>query len=332
MNARGHECHIGLLHIAEGNCAVRVRKPLYRQEGLASGHQMMVFKLPMHALNIAAVDILRQKKIKIVVDIDDWFDGLPKENHAWKQTDPETNKENNRNIYFQIIEMADALICSTPFLYDFYAKKHPGKPIFMVRNSIDTVRWPKPKIRRSVPVIGWVGATPWRSNDLEQLAPFMNDYLKSRHVSFHHSGHMNAAHAIPASKALSIDESLASTSPMVSMLDLPSLYENIDIGIVPLNDVPFNYAKSYLKGLEYAIAGKPFISSLTPEYKYLADAGIGRVATSEKEWVAHLDELMDFSIRNDESVLNHELVVEHFSIDSQADAWEETYLNIMDIA
>lgn len=329
MIRRNHACQIGTISVADGKVGVRVRAPLYKTEGIYSGHKMLVFKLPMHAANLIAVEIAKANKVRVVVDIDDWFDNLPETNRARQQTDPELHKDNNRDIYFQIIEMADALICSTPFLHDFYSKKHPTKPVFMVRNSIDIGRWPKRNTRRSVPVIGWVGATPWRSRDLEQLSSFFKEYLISQNTTFHHSGHIAAADS--AASLLGIDDKQVSTTPMLPMTQLPELYKNIDIGIVPLNNVEFNHAKSYLKGLEYAAAGIPFVASHTPEYQYLADSGVGRIAKTDGEWIAHFNELMDYNMRVDESELNKEIITEHFSIDSFASQWEHVYTSIMDI-
>lgn len=329
MIGRKHTCQVGLITIDGGNVGIKVTSPLYKQDGVFSGHKMIVFKLPMHLANVAAADIAISKGVKVVVDIDDWFEGLPESNRAKKLTDPESSKENNREIYFQVIEMAHALICSTPFLYDFYKKKHPSKPIFMIRNSIDVNRWPKRNTRSCAPVIGWVGATPWRANDLEQLAPFMQNYLRTRNIKFHHAGH--SPDAPLAHNLLEIDESMSSKSGMLPMTQLPSLFDNMDIGIVPLNNLEFNYAKSYLKGIEYAAAGLPFVASSTPEYEYLASHGVGRIAKSHDDWVYHFDELMDFNMRKDEAEINLEIIKNQFSIESHAHAWEETYRNIMDI-
>ena len=329
MNKLGHDCHVGLISIKENKVGVLLRPPMYDKEVIAAGHEILVFKLPMHIANVTAAEIALSKKTKIVVDIDDWFDNLPDTNRAKQITDPELNKENNRDIYFQVIEMAHALICSTPFLYEFYKNKYPTKPIFMVRNSIDTDRWPKRKFVHRRPVIGWVGATPWRANDLEQLAPFFQSYLKSRNVKFHHSG---ASPGAPnAFELLNIEESRTSQSGMIPITHLPELFKDIDVGIVPLNDIGFNHAKSYLKGLEYAAAGIPFVSSSTPEYEYLASYGVGRIAKSHNDWVNHFDELMNFQMRQDEAEHNLDIVKKTFSIESHAAIWEETYKNIMDI-
>ena len=102
----------------------------------------------VHGWDIIVLKLLMQKEIlesipkaqamgqKIVVDIDDWFDGLSKSNRAFEATDPKNNPDSNREIYSQIIMAADAVITSTPFLFEYYGKKRDN--VFMVRNGIDT--------------------------------------------------------------------------------------------------------------------------------------------------------------------------------------------------
>ena len=77
---------------------------------------------------------------------------------------------------------------------------------------------------------------------------------------------------------------------------------NFDIGVVPLSNIPFNEAKSCLKGLEYACANIPFVASALPEYQLLAGQGIGRVAKTGEDWIRHMTELLDYRTRLHESV------------------------------
>lgn len=330
LNKKGHAAFVGTIASStNGDMGIHIKKPLYDNEGLASGFKIIVFKLAMHISNLTAIERAESSGQKIVVDIDDWFEGLPESNRAFTTTHPELNKENNRDIYFSIIERAHALICSTPFLYEHYRKKHPSKPIFMVRNGIDLDRWKKKKHLFKKPVIGWVGATPWRGNDLEQLSGFFGNYLIRNNLTFHHSGHVE--NASQASELLGVPKNRHTKQEMIPILNLPELFKEIDIGIVPLNNIPFNHAKSYLKGLEYAAAGIPFVASYSPEYEVLARNGIGRVAYSESDWVYHFDELLNHNMRNDEVEVSQEILGEQFSIDVMAKEWETIFANIMDI-
>lgn len=288
---------------------------------------VIVLKVIMHREALNSIETAQALGQKIVVDIDDLFDEIHETNMAHGSTDKNKNRDNNREIYKQIMTLSDALICSTPFIADYYRQEFPNKPIYVIRNAIDIKRWTYLKAVDRTPIIGWLGATPWRSLDLEQLSGFFGKYIEKHKYKFHHAGHL--PWAPPAYLKLGIkDKSLLTASPMVPLYELPRVYANFDIGIVPLNDIPFNRAKSFIKGLEYAAAGIPFVASALPEYEYLADAGVGRVARNEKEWMRNLDELADYSMRMDESLYNRKLVEEKFSIDSTADEWIRVFKEI----
>jgi hypothetical protein len=293
---------------------------------IIQGWDLIVFKLLMQRSVLEFMPRARELGQKIVVDIDDFFDGLHPTNRAFAGTDPSLNEDNNRDIYAQIIMQADAIITSTPFLFDYYSKKRNN--VFLVRNGIDEQRWPRKKPQsNNRATIGWVGATPWRSNDLEQLTPWFSKYMESRKIRFHHSGH--TVDAPLANKLLGIPDDRSSTSPLVPILQYPQLFKFIDIGIVPLNDIPFNHAKSFIKGLEYAAAGIPFVSSYSPEYQYLADHGIGRIAKNADDWMYHLDELRIESIRRDEIEHNFEHL-KNFTIEKRGKDWNSTLKLILD--
>jgi hypothetical protein len=104
----------------------------------------------------------------------------------------------------------------------------------------------------------------------------------------------------------------------------------IDIGIVPLHPSPFNEAKSNLKGLEYALSGIPFVASSTQEYRDLADAGAGRVAKNNKEWLKHLKQLLDPEVREIERQKNYKVVVENYNIFTVKYKWSEA-IELIDI-
>jgi len=290
------------------------------------GWDIIVFKLLMQKEILEAIPKAQALGQKIIVDIDDWFDGLSKANRAYKATDPKENPDSNRQIYSEIIMAADAVITSTPFLFEKYGARRDN--VFMVRNGIDSDRWKRrPFMTNKAIRVGWVGATHWRSNDLEQLRGFMGDYIRDRKLFFHHSGHNDGAPM--AHSMLGVEQRLSKRFPMMPILSYPSLFRDIDIGIVPLNNIPFNHAKSFIKGLEYAAAGVPFVSSYSPEYQYLADNGIGRVAKTDEEWVYHLDELLDYRKRRDDIEENF-AILPNFSMTARGDDWDATMRFIKD--
>lgn len=328
LNRAGIHASVGMLGIK--NMASIKRFVIRRtNDTVSDGHNIIVMKVIMARAVLDFMPEAQRRGQKVVIDIDDLFDEIHESNHAHGSTDAKRSPDNNREIYKEIIALSDALICSTPFIADYYRAIHPDKPIFVVRNSIDIARWSRLKMKNRKPIIGWLGATPWRSLDLEQIAPFFNDYLKSRDLKFHHAGHLNWAAG--AHLRLKVDPERCTVSPMVPLFELPTVYNHFDIGIVPLNDIPFNRAKSYIKGLEYAAAGVPFVASALPEYEYLAEQGIGRVASNKKEWANHFDELLNFDLRRDESAHNWSIAKEKFSIESHAKQWLDVFNRIMEL-
>jgi hypothetical protein len=101
----------------------------------------------------------------------------------------------------------------------------------------------------------------------------------------------------------------------------PSLFENIRIGLVPLNLCDFSEAKSYLKGLEYAASGIPFIASPTHEYRLLASEGIGRIASTPDEWRDHATELLDPDLRRAEAEKQRALVSARYHYELKGEEW-----------
>lgn len=284
-----------------------------------AGWDILVLKLVMLgavADNMAEAQANGQK---IVVDIDDFHEGLSEANHAHSATSPERNEYSNRNHYLRIIEQADALITSTPFLHDHYKAK--GKKVFLVRNGIDLDRWkPRKDYAGRMPTVGWVGATPWRSNDLETLQPFFNEFMLRSRLGFHHAGHIQGAQRAADQLGLTFK---TSREPMQYIHDYPKLFRKIDIGLVPLSDIPFNHAKSGIKGLEYAASGIPYISSYSPEYEYLEGLGIGRVARTPEQWEEALEALLDPRERALDVERNLEGIRKYQTMTIRGQEWDE---------
>jgi hypothetical protein len=124
-------------------------------------------------------------------------------------------------------------------------------------------------------------------------------------IRVHHSGH-HSQHPSFAS-AVRMHPKLVSTLPMVAPEHYPSLFV-FDVGIAPLSAVPFNQAKSAIKGLEYAAAGIPFVASPLDAYRALHAEGIGLLARKRRHWRPLLEQLRDPTFRADEAAKNRELV------------------------
>jgi glycosyltransferase involved in cell wall biosynthesis len=291
------------------------------------GWDVVVLKLIMLKKITEQIPLAQAMGQKIVIDLDDHMEGLEKSNLAYHMTSPEKNENNNRDHYMKSIEQADALITSTPFLQEFYQKKHPNKPVYLVRNGIDIDRW---TLKRggggNKPVFGWVGATPWRSGDLETLAPHFGDFIESKELKFHHSGSIKNAPTVQ--KQLGIPEHRFTHEPMKPINLYPELFRKIDVGIVPLRHVEFNEAKSFIKGLEYGASGVPFIAQDISEYNYLAETGVGRVARNIEEWLEHSEQLLDPKTRHRDKIKNIENIKKYHTMEQRRKDWDKVMKEI----
>ena len=279
------------------------------------GFDVAVFKLMMHANVAHTFELMRKRDQRVIVDVDDFHYGLTPENVAFDTTNPRRNAQSNRMYYEIGIRSADRVTVSTGYLADFYEARH--RNVVLVRNGIDAVKFDVIE-QPEFPTYGWVGGTLWRSGDVELLANWLPSFVKDRKVKVQHAGHIpgDSKHFGARVGLKRVD-----TKPMVPLNDYPTLFNDIHVGFVPLNLVPFSEAKSYLKGLEYAASGIPFIASPTHEYRLLHEAGVGRLAATPDEWRDHATELLDRDVRFAEAERQREIVMREFDISRRGDEW-----------
>lgn len=284
-------------------------------DGAFFGWDISVFKLLMHESVPTLFKVMQDAGSRVVVDIDDFHFALHPENIASHVTDPNRNPENNRMWYEMGIRVADTITVSTAFLADFYQRR--CRDVRLVRNALDTERY-SPVEQGESPVIGWVGGTPWRSGDIEMLKDWLPGFVNDHGLRVQHSGHIPGD---PKHFAARAGLRRVQTLPMTPVSRYPTLLAGIHIGLVPLRLSPFNEAKSYLKGLEYAAAGIPFIASPSEEYRVLHEAGVGRLAGTPDEWRDHATELLDPDVRSAEAERQREIVCREFDISTKGEQW-----------
>ena len=244
----------------------------------------------------------------IINDIDDWYWGLSPSNGAFKASHPKLNERENTNHYRMILSRSDLVTVSTPYLADRISK-FVECPIVLIRNYIEVDKFSaREQDKTDQPVVGWVGSTAHRSGDLEIMKGILDPLQRAGEIRVHHSGY-NSGHPRFAD-AVGIDSEHVTTLPMASPQDYPKLFK-FDVGIVPLSSAPFNEAKSYIKGLEYAAAGIPFVATATQEYSQLADEGIGVAVKKSKHWISELRKLRDPDLRTERAAQYSELVKKH---------------------
>lgn len=327
----GHETFVGrpvLLGAQEGNPRFAVADVYdfddpVTEETIHDDLDVVVFQRIMHLDVLADIVEYGPKTGQLVVnDVDDFFWGLDKRNVAHRLTNTQQRPEDNINIYLDILRASDLVTCSTPFLADFLLKE--GCKVEVIRNGIDLERWTPKAASDRQPTIGWAGAVPWRSGDIETVRRPLRR-MEGLGFRFHHSGHIETWTTF--SSLAGLRASSVTTSPMVPTGQIPSLYYPFDVGIVPLNDIPFNHAKSFVKGLEMTAAGLPLVAQATPEYKALEAGGIGVTAETEKQWFKTLKYLgTNFGAREELRAQGQESIDQH-SMKRRAEDWQAVLCN-----
>lgn len=240
---------------------------------------------------------------KFINDIDDWYWGLDPSNVAFHANHPKTHPDENVNHYKTIISRSDAVLASTRYLGDRIHQWLRGE-LIVVTNTVDIASFTtRVHADDGPPIVGWVGSTVHRSRDLETVAGVLRPMSNSGEIRLHHSG--DSLQAPSFASRIGVPPSAVTTLPLVRADHYPSLMV-MDIGIVPLKDTPFNRAKSFIKGLEYAAAGVPFVAQSLDPYLDLAAEGIGRLAKRPVNWIKHLKSLQSAEVRQAEADLHRE--------------------------
>lgn len=268
----------------------------------------------------------------IVQDVDDHFWALDPKNRAYFTTDARRNPGENRDHYLAAVTAASAVTVSTPHLADAVRRLGVRVPVHVLPNHVEVeafrqVREERPQ--RPSPVLGWVGATAWRSGDVETLRGILGPVLDRHDLRAFHGGHLEGPLESTFAYQAGIAPERVAVEGMHPIDTYPSLFGGLDVGLVPLRDVAFNRAKSWIKGLEYAAAGVPFVAADLPEYVRLQAAhGIGRVARRPRDWIRHLSALMDEGNRAERAAEGLE-AVKALDIAQGVRNWRDLYLDLL---
>lgn len=334
MNALGVKTFIGETGWVDGEGFVVVhtvnrlmqkdgyRGPILNPEHYEGNLDVIIFKLWMWHEWKDYFEKAQALGQTLIFDIDDWFEGLPTTNIAFETTHPKRDPLWNRNHMLAMYSSCDGLITSTQFIQDFYSKKN--RNTYLVRNSLKPEhfikRWDS---ARRKPTIGWVGIMVWRSGDIQELKGWLGPFLDKHDLMFHHAG-MDYNKPKEFAELSGIDPERLTEGPGTSPFHYGNILMPMDIGIVPLNSLPFNEAKSSLKGMEYAFTGIPFVAYGSKEYKKLQEDGAGNTAIRPKDWIKNMERLIDPDERKRQADQGYDTVLEHYNIEKRVHEWLET--------
>lgn len=234
-----------------------------------------VLQRPLNDVLADSIPQLQRQGVKVVVEIDDDFDAISPRNISWKSVQPHLSPRSNSRHLRRACDMADLVVVSTPALAATYGRH--GR-VAVVPNFIpESYAWIPRPWHEGVRV-GWSGSIETHPDDLQVCGRGVADAVDRTGSEFFVVGTGKGVKRLLGLR----------TQPMscgwVPLDIYPSMLAELDIGVVPLELTRFNEAKSWLKGLEMAAVGTPFIASPTGPYVDLLARGAGVIAERPKDW------------------------------------------------
>lgn len=292
---------------------------------------VVVMQRPLLRYLADCIPFIQAQGIAVVVDIDDDFTTLHHKHPAFWPTNPKTSPDSNWRHLLRACSIADMVTCSTPALVKRFGSRGNAT---LLRNLVPASYC---STRRSQQwngvTVGWAGYTASHPDDLKATRGAVPEALTK-----HQKGTAQDARFLCVGDGLGVAEDLGFppgqsrenfniTGP-VELEKYPKQIGRFDVGIVPLQSTSFNEGKSYLKGLEYAALGVPFVASWTPEYEYLAAEGLGFIVPDrQRDWVR----MLGYAMRHYEEMSKQyrELVKRNYTYEQHAWRWAEAWATAM---
>lgn len=174
------------------------------------------------------------------------------------------------------LKHVDCLTVSAPGLREQY-RKYTDKPIYILENTINFSFWDSVNVERAVEglTVGIVGTSTHYDDWMVVKDALYQIGAEYPQVSFVLGGFLpDYLTGLPRLYFI----------PPVRITDYPKMTGQIDIGLCPVNDDPFNLSKSAIKCLEYWASRACVVASDHPIYRRVMDTDRGFLATTTEDW------------------------------------------------
>lgn len=286
-------------------------------------YDVVIFQRPFERTKAEAIEILQSKGVAVVVELDDHVGAIHPRNIAYWASHPTRNPDSNYKHVSAACRAADLVVVTTPALARTYASH--GR-VAVIPNAIQD-SWLSIKAAPDPHhVVGWPGTVATHPEDLQSTKGGVAAAVEASDWRFRvvGDGHLVATH-------LRLSTTLLEATGTMDFDQYPHEIARLDLGVVPLEHSIFNEAKSWLKGLEMAALGVPFVASATAEYKRLARGGAGIVVDRPREWTRTLTRLMESADERAELAGRGREVAAQNTIEKRAhlwiEAWEQAVVN-----
>jgi glycosyltransferase involved in cell wall biosynthesis len=208
-----------------------------------------------------------------------------------------------------LIAGAAAICCGNEYLREYALRLNPRS--LWLPTTVDTTLYrPMPKPSGGECLIGWIGS-PSTWEDVRPMLPAIAMACRDHRARFHVVGAGSKAQADWFEGMKLVDWSEASEVSEV---------QKMDIGIMPLRDLPFQRGKCGYKLIQYMACGLPVVAAPVGVNSDLVEEGKnGFLATSQEEWAGALSRLIgSSSLRSEFGLAGRRKVEENYSLAAHA--------------
>lgn len=220
---------------------------------------------------IESIPKLQGKGFAVVIEVDDNLGALHPQHVVYRRLHPRYSPNDNHSWLDAACEHADLVTVSTPALAEKYAPHGRYAVLPNLLRAGDIAPGPSTGTRFT-----WAGQPATHPTDAKVAA-------RAAHALISEGWGLDVFDQ-DAADELGARPSQYNVLPWRPLDTYVQSLREFGLGLVPLRESTFNEGKSWLKGLEYAGAGVPFIATPTSSYRELANLGAGVLAGSEKEW------------------------------------------------
>lgn len=277
---------------------------------------VFVMQRPTNIMAVDLIRLLREQGKTVVVDMDDDLARIHPANMAFRMLHPKWSPNNNWQLAIEGCKLATLVTVSTPLLLERYGKMNNTR---VLRNCIPARFLDVEHPLDVKPVWGWGGALHSHPDDLPIIGSTVHA-MNQLGFEFRIIGHPEGT-----GRALGLSKDPDGPGAVPFEDWIPHLTQ-LAVGAAPLADTAFNRSKSWLKPLEYAAAGVPYVVSNLDEYSELVKQGAGlAVKNRGKDWTAAVKRLLtNDQFRNEQSLAARD-VASRFTIEEHAWRWWETW-------
>lgn len=290
---------------------------------------VVVLQRPLQRHRVELIDALQAQGIAVVVEIDDDFHAIHRLNPAWRGSNPLSDPDHNRDWLKRACDRADLVTVSTPALAARYGAHGrvrvlpnciPERYLSIEAGTYTDVHLgAKPE----GVTVGWSGSVATHPRDLQETGGGVARAVAETGARFEVVG---TGKGVKRALGLDVEPTATGWLPLEAY---PEALARFDVGIVPLLASEFNEAKSWLKGLEYAAVGVPFVASPTGEYRELERRGAGITVETAADWRHHVGGLASSDYWRSIAAEQGREVARTLTVEANAWRWAEAWADAL---